>query len=104
MQRICKGDEVIVITGKSENKGQRGTVKKVMNDKVIIEGLNLVTKHVKPNPQLGIEGGLVKKEAPIHISNVMLYNSATGKGDRVSFKVEGDKKVRIFRSNGERVD
>lgn len=104
MQRIRKGDEVIVIAGKAENKGQRGTVKSVMGDKVVVEGLNLVAKHVKPNPQLGIEGGVIKKEAPIHISNVMLFNPATGKGDRVGFKVEGDKKFRVFKSNGERVD
>lgn len=104
MQRIRKGDEVIVIAGKAENKGQRGTVKRVMGDKVVIEGLNLVAKHVKPNPQLGIEGGVIKKESPIHVSNVMLYNPATGKGDRVGFKVENDKKIRIFKSNGERVD
>lgn len=104
MQRIRKGDEVIIIAGKTENKGQRGTVKRVMGDKVVIEGLNLVAKHVKPNPQLGIEGGVIKKESPIHISNVMLYNPATGKGDRVGFKMENDKKIRIFKSNGERVD
>lgn len=104
MQRIRKGDEVIIIAGKAENKGQRGTVKRVMGDKVVIEGLNLVAKHVKPNPQLGIEGGVIKKESPIHISNVMLYNPATGKGDRVGFKMENDKKIRIFKSNGERVD
>lgn len=104
MQRIRKGDEVIIIAGKAENKGQRGTIKSVMGDKVVVEGLNLVFKHVKPNPQLGIEGGVIKKEAPIHISNVMLYNPVTGKGDRVGFKVEGDKKFRVFKSNGERVD
>lgn len=104
MQRIRKGDEVIIIAGKAENKGQRGTVKRVMGDKIVIEGLNLVAKHVKPNPQLGIEGGVIKKESPIHISNVMLYNPATGKGDRVGFKMENDKKIRIFKSNGERVD
>lgn len=104
MQRIRKGDEVIIIAGKAENKGQRGKVKSVAGNKVIIEGLNLVSKHVKPNPQLGIEGGVVSKEAAIHISNVMLFNPSTGKGDRVSFTIEGGKKFRVFKSNGERVD
>lgn len=104
MQRIRKGDEVIIIAGKAENKGQRGTVKSVSGDRITVEGLNLVSKHIKPNPQLGIEGGVIKKEASIHVSNVMLYNAATGKGDRVGFKVENGKKFRIFKSNGERVD
>lgn len=104
MQRIRKGDEVIIIAGKAENKGQRGTVKSVHGDRVVVEGLNLVSKHVKPNPQLGIEGGIVSKEASIHISNVMVYNEKAGKGDRVGFKIEGDKKIRVFKSNGERVD
>lgn len=104
MQKIRKGDEVVIIAGRAENKGQRGIVKYIAGDKLVVEGLNLVTKHVKPNPQLGIEGGLVKKEAPIHVSNVMLYNPTIGQGDRVGFKIEDGKKVRIFKSNGERVD
>ncbi|WP_072280808.1 50S ribosomal protein L24 [Rappaport israeli] len=104
MKRIQKGDEVIVITGKAENKGQRGVVLKVLNDKVIVEGLNMVAKHVKPNPQLGVEGGIQRKEAPIHISNVMLYNAASGKGDRVGFKIEDGKRFRIFKSDGKRID
>lgn len=104
MKRIQKGDEVIVITGKAENKGQRGVVLKVLNDKVIVEGLNMVAKHVKPNPQLGVEGGIRRKEAPIHISNVMLYNAASGKGDRVGFKIEDGKRFRIFKSDGKRID
>lgn len=104
MKRIQKGDEVIVIAGKAENKGQRGVVLKVLDDKVIVEGLNMVAKHVKPNPQLGVEGGIQRKEAPIHISNVMLYNAASGKGDRVGFKIEDGKRFRIFKSDGKRVD
>lgn len=104
MQRIRKGDEVIIITGKAENKGQRGIVKSVKGDKIIIEGLNLALKHIKPNPQLGIDGGIIKKESFIHVSNVMLYNQVTGKGDRVGFKLENGKKIRFFKSNGERID
>ena len=100
MKRIKKGDEVIVIAGKAENKGKRGKVLAVHGDRVLVEGLNLVVKHVKPNPQLGIEGGIVRKEATIHISNVMLFNPETGKGDRVGFKFEDGKKVRYFKSNG----
>ncbi|MBP3194503.1 MAG: 50S ribosomal protein L24 [Cardiobacteriaceae bacterium] len=100
MKRIKKGDEVIVIAGKADNKGKRGKVLAVHGDRVLVEGLNMVVKHVKPNPQLGIEGGIVRKEATIHISNVMLFNPATGKGDRVGFKFEDGKKVRYFKSNG----
>ena len=96
MKRIRKGDEVIVIAGKAENKGQRGTVLKV--------GINHVFKHVKPNRQLQTEGSIVKKEAPIHISNVMLFNPSTGKGDRVGFKIESGKKVRVYKSTGAQVD
>ena len=104
MKRIKKGDEVIVIAGKKEDKGQRGTVKEVRGERVVVEGINQVSKHVKPNPQAGIEGGIIKKEAAVHISNVMLFNAATGKGDRVGFKVEDGKKFRVFKSNSERVD
>lgn len=73
------------------------------DEKVIVSGINLVKKHQKPNPQLGIAGGIVEKEAAIHISNVAIFNAATGKADRVGFKVEGDKKVRVFKSTGEAV-
>ena len=100
MKRIRKGDEVIVIAGKAENKGQRGTVLKVANDYVVVDGI----KHVKPNRQLQTEGSIVKKEAPIHISNVMLFNPSTGKGDRVGFKIESGKKVRVYKSTGAQVD
>ncbi|UTF59499.1 50S ribosomal protein L24 [Gilvimarinus sp. DA14] len=102
MRKIKRDDEVIVIAGR--DKGKRGKVVRVLaNDKVIVSGINLVKKHQKPNPQLGVAGGIVEKEAAIHVSNVAIYNAATGKADRVGFKVEGDKKVRVFKSNGEAV-
>lgn len=104
MQRVKKGDNVIVIAGRS--KGQTGQVLKVLSDgRLLVDGVNIVKKHVKPNPQIDEKGGIQSKEAPIHASNVMLYNSATGKGERVGFKVlEDGKKVRVFKSNGETVD
>ena len=102
MKRIRKGDEVIVIAGKAENKGQR--VQKVIDDYVIVDGVNRVSKHVKPNRQLQTEGSILKKEAPIHISNVMLFNPSTGKGDRVGFKIEDGKKIRVYKSTGAQVD
>ena len=103
MKRIRKGDEVIVIAGKAENKGQRGSVLKVIDDYVIVDGVNCVSKHVKPNRQLQTEGSILKKEAPIHISNVM-FNPSTGKGDRVGFKIEDGKKIRVYKSTGAQVD
>ena len=104
MRKIKKGDEVIVITGK--DKGRRGTVKQVMdNDRVMVENINLVKKHAKPNPMQGVEGGIIEKEMPLHISNIMLFNPATKKGDRIGIKqLEDGKKVRYFKSNGEVVD
>ncbi len=104
MQRIKKGDEVIAITGK--NKGQRGTVLRVLkNDRVLVEGLNMVKRHTKPDPSRGFAGGIIEKEAPLHVSNVMLFNPATGKGERVGYKVlEDGRKVRVYRSTGEVVD
>ena len=99
MQRIRKGDEVIVIAGR--DKGKRGTVlARVDESHVTVEGINMVKKHVRPNPMAGVSGGIVDKTMPIDQSNVMLFNPKTGKGDRVGFKVEGDKKVRVFKSNG----
>ena len=96
MQKIRKGDEVIVIAGR--DKGKRGTVA------ARVDGVNVVKKHARPNPMKGITGGIVDKTMPIDQSNVMLYNPATGKGDRVGFKVlEDGTKVRVFRSNGEQV-
>ena len=103
MNRIRKGDNVVVITGK--NKGQRGDVLRVDGDRVVVSNVNVVKRHTKPNPQANQAGGIVEREAPIHISNVMLFNSAAGKGDRVGFKVlEDGRKVRVFRSSGEAVD
>ena len=104
MDKIRKGDQVVVIAGK--DKGKRGTVaRRVDADHVIVEGINRVKKHVRPNPMKGQVGGIVEKEMPIQISNVALFNVATQKADRVGFKVlEDGKKVRIFKSTGEVVD
>ncbi len=104
MNRIKKGDRVVVTTGK--DKGRQGTVIRVLeDDHVVVENVNMVKKHQKPNPQQGVPGGIVQKEAPIHISNVMLFNPATKKGDRVGFKrLDDGRKVRFFKSNGEVVD
>ena len=103
MKRIRKGDEVIVTTGRS--KGQRGHVLRVVGEKLLVENVNMVKKHQKPNPAMNQGGGIVEKESPIHRSNVMLYNPGTGKGDRVSFKTLTDgRKVRIYKSTGEAVD
>jgi large subunit ribosomal protein L24 len=103
MNRIRKGDQVVVTTGRS--RGQRGHVLRVMGDRLVVENVNMVKKHQRPNPALNQGGGIVEKEAPIHRSNVMLYNPGTGKGDRVSFRtLEDGRKVRIFKSTGEAVD
>ena len=104
MRRIKKGDEVIVTAGK--DKGRRGSVLQVLeNDRVLVENVNMVKKHTRPNPMKGLEGGIVEKEMPLHVSNIMLFNPAINKGDRVGIKVlEDGKKVRYFKSNGEVVD
>jgi len=105
MNRIKKGDEIIVITGK--DKGRRGTVIRVNDEdgRVLIEGINIVKKHQKPNPNAGVQGGIVDEEREIHVSNVMLYNSVTNKGDRIGVKtLEDGRKVRFFKSNQEVVD
>ena len=101
MEKIRKGDQVVVIAGK--DKGKRGTVtRRVDAERVVVEGINRVKKHVKPNPVKGVVGGVIDKEMPLHISNVSLYNPVTKKGDRVGFKLLDDgKKVRVFKSNGE---
>lgn len=102
MKRIRKGDQVIVITGKY--KGQRGEVLRVGDDQVVVQNINLVKRHTKPNPQANQPGGIVEREAPIHLSNVALFNSATGKGSRVGFKTLADgRKVRVFKT-GEQAD
>ncbi len=103
MKRIRKGDHVVVITGK--NKGQRGDVLRVGDDRVVVSNVNLVKRHTKPNPQANQAGGIVEREASIHLSNVQLFNPATNKGERVGTKTLDDgRKVRVFRSNGEVVD
>ncbi|MCX7057043.1 MAG: 50S ribosomal protein L24 [Pseudomonadota bacterium] len=104
MHRIRKGDRVIVTTGR--DKGRQGTVIRVNDDDtLVIENVNMVKKHQKPNPQAGVAGGIVQKEAAIQASNVMLFNPATKKGDRIGYKMLDDgRKVRVFRSNGEVVD
>jgi large subunit ribosomal protein L24 len=103
MKKIRKGDEVVVLTGK--DKGRRGIVLRVLDDSVVVEGVNRVKRAVKPNPLKGTVGGFVDKDMPIHISNVALYNAATGKGDRVGIKtLEDGRRVRYFKSNGEVVD
>ena len=103
MNRIRKGDQVIVIAGKY--KGQKGEVLRVAADRVFVQNINLIKRHTKPNPQANQPGGIVEREAAIHISNVMLFNTATGKGERVGFKtLENGRKVRVYRSSGEVVD
>ena len=103
MKRIKKGDEVIVTTGRS--KGQKGQVLRVLEDRLLVENVNMVKKHMRPDPNRGTQGGIIERESPIHASNVALFNPATGKADRVGFKtLEDGSKVRIFRSTGENVD
>ena len=104
MMKIRKGDEVYVLTGK--DKGKRGKILQVLpTEKVVVEGINVVKRHTKPNPAAGTAGAIVEKEAPIHRSNVALFNPLTSKPDRVGIKVlEDGRKVRVFKSNNEVVD
>jgi len=104
MERIKQGDEVIVIAGK--DKGRRGTVVRTYDDgRVLVENVNVAKKHQKGNPQAGQPGGIINKEMPVDISNVMLFNPQTEKGDRVGFrKLEDGTKVRYFKSNNEVLD
>ncbi len=103
MNRIRKGDQVVVTAG--ADKGKKGEVVRVAGDKVVVQNVNIIKRHTKANPQAGQAGGIVEREAPIHISNVMLFNQATGKGERIGFKVlENGRKVRVFRSSGEAID
>ena len=104
MRRIKQGDEVIVIAGK--DKGRRGTVLRVYPDeRVIVESVNVAKKHQKPNPNAGVPGGIIEKEMPMDISNVMVFNPATNKGDRIGIRqLEDGRKVRYFKSNGEVLD
>jgi large subunit ribosomal protein L24 len=103
-RKIHKGDDVVVLAGK--DKGKRGNVLSVLDDdRVLVENINLAKKHMKPNPNKGEAGGIIEKEMPIQVSNVALFNPATGKADRVGFKTLDDgRKVRVFKSNGEVVD
>ncbi len=104
MQRIRKGDEVVVLAGR--DKGKRGTVlRRVDAQFVVVEGVNRVKKHQRPNPMKGVTGGIVDKDMPIHVSNVALFNPATKKADRAGTKrLEDGRKVRVFKANGEQVD
>ena len=103
MNRIRKGDQVIVIAG--ADKGKKGEVVRVVGEKVVVQNINIIKRHTKPNPQANQPGGVIEREAPIHISNVMPLNPATGKGERVGFKVlEDGRKTRVFRSSNEALD
>ena len=102
MSKIIKGDHVVVIAGR--DKGKQGQVTRLLGDKVVVEGVNLVKRHQKPNPMRNVEGGMVVKSMPIHISNVAIYNKETQKADRVGVKLIDDdgkvRRVRVFKSNG----
>ena len=103
MLKIKRDDEVVVLAGK--DKGKRGKVRRVLdNNKLIVGGINMVKKHTKPNPQAGVAGGIVEKEAPIQVSNLAIFNPSSSKADRVGFKVDGDRKLRVFKSSGEAID
>jgi large subunit ribosomal protein L24 len=103
MLKIKRDDEVIILAGK--DRGKRGKVQKVLdNNKLLVSGINMMKKHTKPNPQMGVPGGIVEREAPIQLSNVAIFNPDTSKADRVGFKVDGDTKVRVYKSTGATID
>ena len=104
MNRLKKGDQVYIISGK--DKGKLGIISKIINDeRILVDGINLAKKHVKPNPNKNETGGVVEKEMPIHVSNAMIYNVKTKKPDRVGvLKLKNEKKVRVFKSTGEQID
>ncbi len=103
MRKIKKGDDVIVTAGK--DKGKRGSVLNVAEDRVVVESCNIAKKHIKPNPNVGENGGIVEREMPLHISNIALFNPASGKGERVGIKtLEDGRKVRYYKSSNEVVD
>ncbi len=103
MNRLKKGDDIIVVTGK--DKGKKGSISSILqNGKVVVDGINLAKKHIKPNPMAGEQGGIITKEMPINASNVALFDPETGKAGKVGIKVEGDVKVRVFKSTGKAVD
>ena len=104
MNKIRKGDTVIVIAGRDSQPAKKGVVRQIFaNGTVLVEGVNVVKKHQKPNPMKNQPGGIINKEMPIQISNVAVVNPATGKADRVGFKIENDRKIRVFKSNGQAV-
>lgn len=103
MLKIKREDEVVVLTGK--DKGRRGRVRKVVGaDRVIVAGINMIKKHTRPNPQAGVQGGIVEREAPIQVSNVAIFNPQTSRADRVGFRVEEGRKVRFYKSTGAVID
>ncbi|HEY5758990.1 MAG TPA: 50S ribosomal protein L24 [Steroidobacter sp.] len=103
MNKIRKGDEIVVTTGR--DKGRRGTVTQILEGRVVVEGINMVKRHTKPNPQRNVQGGIIEKETSIDLSNIALWNPVTKKGDRVGIRTLADgKKVRFFKSNKETVD
>lgn len=103
MLKIKREDEVVVLTGK--DKGRRGRVRKVVGaDRVIVAGINMIKKHTRPNPQAGVQGGIVEREAPIQVSNVAIFNPRTSRADRVGFRVEEGRKVRFYKSTGAVID
>ena len=103
MQKINRDDDVIVIAGK--DKGKRGSVTRTLGERVYVSGVNMIKRHAKGNPERGQPGGIIEKEAPLHVSNVAIYNSENNKADRVGIKtLEDGKKVRIFKSTGEEID
>ncbi|MEO0435542.1 MAG: 50S ribosomal protein L24 [Pseudomonadota bacterium] len=103
MEKIKRDDEVVVLAGK--DKGKRGKVRQIVDqDRVVVSGINMIKKHTRPNPQAGIQGGIVEKEAPIQKSNIAIFNPETSKADRVGFRLEDGKRVRFFKSNGAAVD
>ena len=103
MQKINRDDDVIVIAGK--DKGKRGSVIRTFGERVYVSGVNMIKRHTKGNPERGQPGGIIEKEAPLHVSNVAIYNSENNKADRVGIKtLEDGKKVRIFKSTGEEID
>ena len=103
MNRIKKGDRVVVTAGK--DKGKQGEVVRVLGDKIVVSNVNIIKRHTKPNPQANQPGGVVEREAPIHASNVMHFNPASGKGERIGTKgLEEGRRVRVFRSSGEAID
>lgn len=105
-RKIRSGDEIVVIAGK--DRGRRGAVNRVLGDKLVVDGINIAKKHVRPDPNQGIQGGIEEREMPLHVSNVMLFNPDTKKGERVGFKWLGEgadrRKVRVYKSSGEVVD